>query len=70
MPWGNNDQKTRWRRATGSPGHRTAPKRNWTEAEDSAVLLHAVPDRDLAKQIGRSVTAIQCRRSRLRNKEG
>ena len=38
----------------------------WTEGEIALVLAHAVPDRELSKQIGRSVTAIQIQRARAK----
>ena len=38
----------------------------WTEREDKMVLAHSIPDRELAAKIGRSVQAIQIRRSRIK----
>lgn len=40
-------------------------KKQWTHEEDNLVLKHEISDNELAKQIGRSVQAIQIRRSRL-----
>ena len=40
-------------------------KKQWTHEEDNLVLKHEISDAELAKQIGRSVQAIQIRRSRL-----
>ena len=41
-------------------------KAPWTEDEIDAVLAHSVSDMELSKKIGRSVMAIQVKRSRLR----
>ena len=46
-----------------------AQKRPWTDREDTLVLAHATPDRQLAAQIRRSVRAIQIRRARLAHPE-
>jgi len=56
-------QKRRYRARTGSGIYE---RREWTGAEDQAVLAHAIPDRELAPKLERSVQAIQVRRSRLR----
>lgn len=48
---------------TGKDRNRAAP---FTEREDALILAHSVPDTKLSKRIGRSVCAIQMRRSRLR----
>ena len=40
----------------------------WSSNEDYIVLRHEKPDREIAKQIGRSVAAIQKRRHDLKNK--
>lgn len=40
----------------------------WTEEEDKLVVQHSMKDRDLAKRLGRSLRAIQNRRSKLRNR--
>jgi hypothetical protein len=37
----------------------------WTEAEDKQVLAREVTDRELSAKLGRSVQAIQIRRSRI-----
>lgn len=63
--------KENWRRKTGSSaGRGSGSKRSWTQKEDRQVIEHSIPDRDLAEKIGRSVTAIQVRRSRLRDTPG
>lgn len=54
-------QKRRYRARTGSGyGYRF-----WTDEEKAAVLAHSVPDRDLAKTLGRSVQAIHAKRNAL-----
>lgn len=60
--------KTDYRARTGS-GTGPRLREPWTSDEDAAVIAHAVPDRDLAEQLGRSVQAIAMRRWRL-NKRG
>lgn len=70
MPWRSNEQKTRWRRGTGSSGARgraSGKGTNYTPDEDRQVLTSELTDRELAERIGRSVTAIQVRRWRLTN---
>lgn len=42
------------------------PKRPWSGEDDQRVLNHSIPDRQLSKQIQRSVTAIQIRRCKLK----
>lgn len=42
------------------------PKRRWSDEEDCKVLAHSVSDRQLSKQIRRSVEAIQIRRCKLK----
>ena len=60
--------KSVYRERTGSFKY---PSRRWTEYEISLILEHKDPDRVLSKHIGRSVTAIQSMRSKLKraNKE-
>lgn len=38
----------------------------WTAEEDDAIMKMAISDREIAKLIGRSVSAIQSRRHRLK----
>lgn len=38
----------------------------WSNAEDAMVLEHSITDHELSEKIGRSVKAIQIRRSRLK----
>lgn len=40
--------------------------RAWTESEDQLVLKHLIPDIELSEKIGRSVSAIQNRRVKLK----
>lgn len=40
----------------------------WSEEEDQLVIKHACKDADLAKQLGRSIKAIEARRHVLRQK--
>lgn len=60
-------QKRRYRSRTGS--NKYLPHQ-WSDSEDQQVLRHERPDRELAKQIGHSVQAIQVRRCRLRKVGG
>lgn len=39
----------------------------YTPDEDREIILHEIPDRELAMKLGRQITAIQLRRSRLIN---
>ena len=39
---------------------------SWSAAEDAMVLEHSITDHELSEKIGRSVKAIQIRRSRLK----
>jgi hypothetical protein len=60
----------RYSQRTGSEpgdfgGHKRGRK-SWDAEEDRLVLEHAVPDRQLAEEIDRTVRAIAMRRSRLR----
>jgi len=59
-----NEQKARYRLRTGSS---TALNGGceWTKAEKDAVLRRATSDRELAAELGRSVQAIQVKRTRL-----
>lgn len=58
-------QLRRWRKRTGSGKY---PPRPWTPAEEAAVMEKSMPDRELSKQIKRSVLAIQKRRHILNNR--
>jgi hypothetical protein len=44
-------------------------RRTWTQKEDKRVLAHEVPDRELAKEIDRTVNAIWARRRKLRARD-
>ena len=58
-----NEAKRRYAERTGSNLYE--PK-HYTEGEDKLILEHSIPDRFLANKLGRSVSAIQMRRCRLR----
>lgn len=58
----NERRQRNYAQTAGAPNTRS----EWTEREDRLVLAHAIPDRELAAQIGRSVQAIQIRRSRIK----
>lgn len=57
------DYRARYRAKTGSGKY---PPRPYTPQEDKEILAMEIPDRELAKKLHRSVTAIWHRRSRLR----
>lgn len=42
-------------------------RRKWTQEEDSEILRRDISDRELALKLKRSMSAIQIRRSRLKN---
>jgi hypothetical protein len=42
--------------------------KRWDEIEDSVVMEHKKPDRELSAELGRSVTAIQQRRVKLKQR--
>lgn len=56
--------KRRYRARTGANRY---GRKNWTKEEDIKVLEHNISDRELSKEILRSVGAIQHRRNRLKN---
>lgn len=56
-------QVRRYAERTGSGQY---PKRRWNDEEDQRVLSHSIPDRQLSKEIQRSVIAIQIRRCELK----
>ena len=58
----NERRQRNYAQTQDAPNART----EWTEREDRMVLAHEIPDRELAAKIGRSVQAIQVRRSRIR----
>lgn len=64
------DKRSAMRRRNYQRGMRDARRgyQPWTQEEDIKVLAHSVTDRELARDIGRSVQAIQIRRSRLGGK--
>ena len=51
---------------TGSPEKNENWGQRWTSREDIAALNKEIPDRELHRLLGRSVQAIQIRRSSLR----
>lgn len=55
----------RYRQRTGAGIY---PPRSWTKEEDHRVLEHAIPDRQLGKEIQRSVSTISVRRAKLKRK--
>ena len=55
--------KQRYRDRTGSGKY---ARRLYSKEEDERILAHDITDRELSKQIKRSVEAIQIRRSRLK----
>jgi hypothetical protein len=57
--------KTKYREQTGSGKY---PSRAWTDEEMDLILKHEIPDKVLAKEIRRSVTAIQVERAKLKSK--
>ena len=57
----SNRWKKRYRDRTGSGQY---GNRRWEKWEIEAILLHKVSDRELSKQLMRSVTAIQIKRTR------
>lgn len=57
------EQVRRYAERTGSGQY---PKRRWNDEEDQRVLNHSIPDRQLSKEIQRSVKAIQIRRCELK----
>lgn len=58
-----NEQKTRYYRKTANAiNHGKA----WTSDEDKIVAEHKFTDRQISDMIGRSMEAIQIRRSRLK----
>lgn len=56
------DRKRYYAQFQGAPNTR----KPWTEAENLRVLAHDIPDRELAKELGRSVQAIQVHRGRIK----
>lgn len=60
----NKKYKRGYRNRTGSNKYE---RRSWSKIDDARVLSHSISDRELSKEIERSVTAIQHRRYRLRN---
>ena len=49
-----------------STKYATNNKRPWTKEEEKMILEHSITDRQLAQKLGRSVQAIQVRRSKLK----
>ena len=62
-----NEQKKRYYGKSARNAHNY--RKQWTHEEDNLVLKHEISDTELAKQIGRSVQAIQIRRSRLNSNQ-
>ena len=44
-------------------------KKLYSDEENAKILAHEIPDRELSKEIGRSMKAIQNQRARLKQKE-
>lgn len=64
----NRDQWNEGKKRNYAQGRENASnsKESWTSDDDSAICAENRPsDRELAKQLGRSVQAIQVRRTRL-----
>ena len=57
--------KTKYRKETGSGQYDNRP---WTEQEVEMILKHELSDRELSKELRRSVQAIQVKRCKLKNK--
>lgn len=57
------EQVRRYAERTGSGKY---PARRWNAEDDQRVLSHLIPDRQLSKEIQRSVKAIQIRRCKLK----
>lgn len=57
-------QMARWRQRGGSGQY---PRRPWTRDELQLIIAHQMPDRELSRQIQRSVVAIQTKRFHLKN---
>jgi hypothetical protein len=53
--------KTKYRAMTGSG---KCGRKKWTEKEIRLIVEHKYPDRELARMLGRSVQAIQTKRTR------
>ena len=60
-----HDQRLRYYRKTQDAENSNQP---WTLEEIEMVLEHSMHDNDLSKKIGRSVQAIQSKRSKLKKK--
>lgn len=56
----NYKLRYRIKNGQGTGGH------PWTEEEDKLVLEHKMPDAELVRKIGRSISAIQKRRWKLK----
>lgn len=54
--------KAKWRKESGCGMGRHI----WTSAEILRIIKHEIPDRELAKELGVSITAIQIQRSRYK----
>lgn len=61
------EQVRRYAERTGSGKY---PARRWNAEDDQRVLSHQIPDRQLSKEIQRSVKAIQIRRCKLKKLTG
>ena len=57
--------KESYRRRTGASKIVGGPSRSYSTEEDRLIIMHGMPDRELAEKLGRSVGAIQKRRWRL-----
>lgn len=58
--------KSKYRKQTGSGQYESRP---WTDYEIDLILEHKMSDRELSKELRRSVSAIQIKRCKLKNKK-
>lgn len=66
MPWESREAKREWARKTQYPG---SGSRRWTPEEDRRLQDTTITDRELSKELRRSMVAIMIRRHRLRSVE-
>lgn len=59
----NRNRKSNYDKAPGDP---LVSHSRWTQQEEDMVAIHEISDRELSKKIGRSVRAIQGKRTRLK----
>lgn len=68
-----NAQARRYSESTGSEpedfgGHKRG-RRPWTQDEEDLVIAHAVPDRQLAEELDRSLRSITIRRRQIKRRK-